>query len=54
MLWKELNSESNKLQAITSEDVIVHKDKDMTTFVDEEPDVEFLDEDEIEIEDVEE
>ena len=54
VLWKELNSESNKLQAITSEDVIVHKDKDMTTFVDEEPDVEFLDEDEIEIEDVEE
>ena len=53
-LWKELNSESNKLQAITSEDVIVHKDKDMTSFVDEEPDVEFLDEDEIEIEDVEE
>lgn len=54
VLWKELNSESNKLQAITSEDVIVHKDKDMTSFVDEEPDVEFLDEDEIEIEDVEE
>ena len=49
VLWKELNSESNKLQAITSEDVIVHKDKDMTSFVDEEEDVEFFD-----IEDIEE
>ena len=48
VLWKELNSESNKLQAITSEDVIVHKDKDMTSFVDEEEDVEFF-----EIEDIE-
>ena len=49
VLWKELNSESNKLQAITSEDVIVHKDKDMTSFVEEEEDVEFFD-----IEDIEE
>ena len=49
VLWKELNSESNKLQAITSEDVIVHKDKDMTSFVEEEDDVEFFD-----IEDIEE
>ncbi len=48
VLWKELNSESNKLQAITSEDVIVHKDKDMTSFVDEEEDVEFFDIEDIE------
>ena len=27
VLWRELNSESNKLQAITGEDVIVHRDK---------------------------
>ena len=48
VLWKELNSESNKLQAITSEDVIVHKDKDMASFVDEEEDVEFFDIEDIE------
>ena len=48
VLWKELNSESNKLQAITSEDVIVHKDKDMTSFVEEEEDVEFFDIEDIE------
>ena len=29
VLWKELNSESNKLQAITAEDIIVHKDKEI-------------------------
>ena len=48
VLWKELNSESNKLQAITSEDVIVHKDKDMTSFACEEEDVEFFDIEDIE------
>ena len=31
-LWKELNAESNKLQEITSEDTLVHRDKDMTRF----------------------
>ncbi len=35
VLWKELNSESNKLQDITSEDVIVHRDKDMSRFLEE-------------------
>lgn len=30
ILWKELNSESNKLQEITSEDTLVHRDKDIT------------------------
>lgn len=28
-LWKALNSESNKLQAITAEDTLVHRDKDI-------------------------
>ena len=32
VLWQELNSESNKLQSITHEDVIVHRDKDMSRF----------------------
>lgn len=31
VLWRELNSESNKLQEITSEDTLVHRDKDMNT-----------------------
>ena len=30
VLWKELNSESNKLQEITAEDTLVHRDKDMS------------------------
>ncbi len=57
VLWDELNSESNKLQTITSEDTLVHRDKDMTRFADElaaegEDDIEFVDEEEME--DVEE
>ena len=32
ILWKELNSESNKLQEITAEDTLVHRDKDMLLF----------------------
>lgn len=53
VLWKELNSESNKLQEITSEDTLVHRDKDMTRFASEmkaegEDDIIYLDEDEIE------
>jgi GTP-binding protein len=35
ILWKELNSESNKLQEITSEDTLVHRDKDMSYLQDE-------------------
>ena len=66
ILWDELNSESNKLQSITAEDVIVHRDKDMSRFSKELADegenieIEFVDEDEIEeledyeIEDIEE
>ncbi len=54
ILWNELNSESNKLQSITSEDVIVHRDKDMSHFSQEllaegeYEEIEFIDEDEIE------
>ena len=53
-LWDELNSESNKLQSITAEDVIVHRDKDMSRFSEEllaegeDEEIEFIDEDEIE------
>ncbi|MBP3838405.1 MAG: GTPase ObgE [Prevotella sp.] len=32
VLWQELNSESNKLQAIMGEDTLVHRDKDMSKF----------------------
>ena len=53
VLWKELNSESNKLQEITAEDTLVHRDKDMSRFQQElaaegEDVVEYIDEDEIE------
>ena len=34
-LWAELNAESNKLQAITAEDTLVHRDKDMALFATE-------------------
>ena len=58
MLWEELNSESNKLQDITSEDTLVHRDKDLlhlqSEMSDEGEDVVILDEDEIEdLDDVE-
>ena len=60
MLWRELNSESNKLQSITSEDTLVHRDKDMSRFAaemmaeGEDDDIEFIDEDDIEdVEDLE-
>lgn len=32
VLWKELNSESNKLQGVIAEDNLVHRDKDMNVF----------------------
>ena len=56
LLWKELNSESNKLQDIISKENIVHRDKDMSRFAAElsaegEDDIEYIDEDDIEIED---
>ena len=49
VLWRELNAESNKLQAITSEDSLVHRDKDMSQFAQEladegeDEDIEYVD-----------
>ena len=61
VLWQELNAESNKLAAITAEDTLVHRDKDMSVFAaeledeGELDDIEYLDEDDIEdFDDVEE
>ena len=60
VLWAELNAESNKLAVATTEETIVHRDKDMSRFAvemadeGEDEDIEYLDEDEIEdIEDLE-
>ncbi len=57
VLWKELNSESNKLQEIMSEESLVHRDIDLKSLPSdllEDEDIEYLDEDEIEIFDVDE
>ena len=49
LLWAELNAESNKLQAITAEDTLVHRDKDMSRFQQEmadegeDEDIEYVD-----------
>ena len=59
VLWRELNSESNKLQTIISEDTLVHRDKDLSKFVKEiadegEDDIVYIEEDDMEdIDDVE-
>ena len=60
VLWQELNSESNKLQEITAEDTLVHRDKDMGHLPDElkeegmDEDIEMVDADAVEdIDDVE-
>ncbi len=52
VLWRELNSESNKLAEITAEDTLVHRDKDMGSFQQEMHD-EDADEDDIEVVDAE-
>ena len=56
VLWTELNAESNKLQAITAEDTLVHRDKDMSIFLqelaDEGEDEDLIDEEEEEIEEL--
>lgn len=55
VLWQELNSESNKLQVITSTETLIHRDKDMTAFnnelIDEGEDDDFEYVDDVEIED---
>ena len=54
VLWRELNAESNKLQAAMAEDTLVHRDKDMALFAEEledegeADDIEYLDDDQIE------
>ena len=54
ILWEALNSESNKLQAITHEEKSVHRNKDLNYLqqeledMGEDEDIEFIDEDEIE------
>ena len=54
VLWNELNAESNKLAALTAEDSLVHRDKDMTRFAEEmaeegeDDDIEYVDIDDIE------
>ena len=54
VLWRELNSESNKLQTIQADDRLVHRDKDMDRFAQElideqaDDDIEYLDEEELE------
>lgn len=53
-LWAALNSESNKLQTITHEDTIVHRNKDLSWLREEmaaegeDEEIEIIDEDEIE------
>jgi GTPase len=53
VLWRELNNESNKLQGITAEDTLVHRDKDMSRFnaemkaEGEDEDIEYVDVDDI-------
>jgi len=60
ILWEALNSESNKLQSITQEEAIVHRNKDISALREEmaaegeDEEIEFIDEDEIEeVEDLE-
>lgn len=60
VLWAALNSESNKLQAITQQETIVHRNKDLSMLqqeledMGEDDEIEFLDEEEMDIEDIEE
>ena len=54
LLWEALNSESNKLQSITNQERIVHRNKDVAYLQEElaamgeDEDIEFIDDDEIE------
>ena len=60
VLWKALNSESNKLQAITQQETLVHRNKDLAWLRSEmeeegeDEEIEFIDEEDIEdVEDLE-
>ena len=54
LLWKELNSKSNKLQAITDQTKIVHKNKDLSFLqnelkaMGEDDEIQFVDEEDVE------
>ncbi|MCR4915326.1 MAG: GTPase ObgE [Prevotella sp.] len=54
ILWRELNSESNKLKTIQADDSLVHRDKDLDRIAQElideaaDDDIEYVDEDELE------
>ena len=53
ILWKELNSESNKISGVIAEQTLVHRDKDMSMFTQEmkdegEDEVIFINEEDIE------
>ncbi len=53
VLWKELNSESNKIAGVMAEDTLVHRDKDLSTLPEElrregEDEIELIDDGEIE------
>ena len=60
VLWRELNSESNKLQTIQADDRLVHRDKDMDTFAQEladedaDDDIEYVDVEDDDIFDIDE
>ncbi len=60
VLWRELNSDSNKLEVITSTDTLIHRDKDLSHLAlemeqeGEDDDIEYIDEDDLEdVEDLE-
>ena len=54
LLWKELNSESNKLQSITAQAGMVHRNKNLALLPEElaamgeDEDIQFVDEDDVE------
>jgi len=58
ILWGELNAESNKLQALLTDDTIVHRDKDMAAFAaemadeGEDEDIEYIDDDSEDVDDL--
>jgi GTP-binding protein len=60
VLWSELNSESNKLEEITAEENLVHRDKEHSAFVREmtdegvDEDIEIVDDEDFDDEDIDE
>ena len=53
ILWKELNSESNKIAGVIAEESLVHRDKDLSSLPEElrsegEDEIEFVDDEDVE------